>query len=59
MSSQGDAMEAVYKEIARQASTLEAGVGQTTGKAAAVRDLAMAYRFLTGGQQPGGVVLEK
>lgn len=59
MGAASDAEEALYKEITRQANALsEANVSRQV-QAHVARDLAVAFRALWGGPQPGSVVVEK
>lgn len=53
------AFEAVMKEIKASAERLPEAALHEPARAAALRDLAAAYRHLRGGQQPGGVLVEK
>lgn len=50
-----EAFEAVMKEIKASAERIPGAALHETSRAAALRDLAAAYRHLRGGQQPGGV----
>lgn len=59
MASQSDALVAVWTLIEAAAKGVEASGVHATNKAAAARDLALAYRYAAGGQQPGGVTIEK
>lgn len=56
MSKADDAKEAVFEAITVLANASKQASGNT--KAAMVRDAAVAYRALVGGQQPGGVVVQ-
>jgi hypothetical protein len=53
-----EARAAVYEEITRVAGNVSK-INSTMGQAQAVRELATAFRALTGGPQPGSVVVEK
>lgn len=54
-----EAFDALMKEIKASAERIPQAPLHETGRAAALRDLAAAYRHLRGGQQPGGVYVEK
>lgn len=53
------AFEALMKEIKASAQRIPEANLHETGRAAALRDLAAAWRHLRGGAQPGGTVVEK
>jgi len=55
------ALEALLKAVAAagdEATRISKGGGSPTGAAAAARDLALAYRYIFGGTQPGSSVIE-
>lgn len=57
MASLGDAKDAIYTaiyEVIEESKNQHAPL-----RAQIVRDAALAFRYVSGGQQPGGVVLEK
>jgi len=56
MASQDEARTALYSAIAKLAKDSEEWNGAT--QAGMVRDAAIAYRAVAGGQQPGSVVVE-
>jgi hypothetical protein len=56
MATQDDARQALYSAIAKLAKDSEEWNG--TQQSAMVRDAAIAYRAVAGGQQPGSVVVE-
>lgn len=58
MSERSEVGIAVLKEIQRQVEALEGESYNAAAAAAVVRNLALAYRYAAGGQQPGGVALE-
>ncbi|KRB73065.1 hypothetical protein ASE01_20020 [Nocardioides sp. Root190] len=54
MATSADTQAALFSEIKRQVSAMSTvGIGAPS-KAAALRDLAAAYRHAAGGPQPGG-----
>lgn len=54
-----DAFNALMKEIKASAERLPEASLNETDRAAALRNLAAAYRHLRGGAQPGGATVEK
>lgn len=56
---QSDAITALFAAITKSTNALAASGVHETNKASALRDLALAYRYAAGGQQPGGVHIEK
>lgn len=54
-----EARSAIYAEIKRQVAAVEGSGWAEKDQAVVIRDLALAFRYTYGGQQPGGVVLEK
>lgn len=54
-----DAMKALYTEIERQTNALSGAGYNAQSQAGIVRDLALAYRLVDGGPQPGTSVVEK
>ncbi|MFF2387828.1 hypothetical protein [Agromyces sp. NPDC058104] len=59
MAAHEDAFRAVMIAIKERAEAVGEANMQESAKAAALRDLAAAYRHLRGGAQPGGVSVEK
>jgi len=59
MEARGEAQEALMKEITRQVSALTGKTGHVGVLASVVRDFALAYRYASGGPQPGSVTVEK
>lgn len=53
-----EAYNALFTEIARQASSEEISKFHEPDQARIIRDLALAFRYASGGAQPGAVVVE-
>ena len=58
MSAQTKTQKAIFEEIQQQVHALTSVTGQVAVKAAALRDLALAYRYAAGGSQPVSVSVE-
>lgn len=54
-----EAAASVFTLIDSVAKEVRASGLNTGSKAAAARDVALAYRYALGGQQPGGVTIQK
>jgi hypothetical protein len=54
-----EAKGAIYTEIKRQVGAIEQSGWREKDQAVILRDLALAFRYASGGQQPGGVAIEK
>jgi hypothetical protein len=54
-----EARSALYAEIKRQVGAIQESGWREKDQAAILRDLALAYRYTSGGQQPGGVTIDK
>lgn len=50
---------ALFAEIERQAKAVEASGYPENVQAVIIRDLALAFRYTYGGNQPGAVTVEK
>lgn len=53
------ARAALFAEIERQVKAVEASGFAENAQAVIVRDLALAFRYAYGGNQPGAVTVEK
>lgn len=59
MAEHEEAFKAIMTAIKQRAEAVGTANLHETAKAAALRDLAAAYRHLRGGAQPGGVHIDK
>lgn len=59
MAGNTETQQALFQAIAELTNELGESGYPEPARAAALRDLALAYRYLAGGQQPGGVMVER
>jgi hypothetical protein len=59
MATQREAMEALFTAIATAAEQVNGSGLNAASKARAIADIAVAYRYVSGGAQPGSVSVEK
>ena len=53
-----EAQLALFGKIKEQAETVASANMNVSSRSASLRDLALAYRYAAGGQQPGAVTVE-
>ncbi|SFN66494.1 hypothetical protein [Mycetocola miduiensis] len=53
-----DAQAAILRIIEKETARVTEANMNAAGRASAVRDLALAFRYVVGGQQPGAVSVE-
>lgn len=59
MADRHSAQAAVFDAVQSELGKLDKANITPTSRAVVVRDLALAYRYALGGQQPGGIHVEK
>lgn len=59
MAGNTETQQALFAAVKDEVAEVQRSGAGVAARAGALRDLALAYRYLAGGQQPGGVTLEK
>lgn len=54
-----DTQNVLFDVIAKAVTELDTSGVHISSKADALRDLALAYRYASGGQQPGAITIQK